>query len=251
MSTPALAATELTLAYGEEPALRDVNFVLAAGRSLAVIGPNASGKSTLLRAAAGLMSPASGQLDVPALTRPGGVALVSQSTDIDPGLPLTAGDVIRMARYARTGPLRRFRAPDRARIADAITRLDLTGLVGHQMHELSGGQRQRVLVAQGLAQDGDVLLLDEPLAGLDVVARRMILDVIATEREAGRTVVVTTHDFADARRCDAVLLLATRQIAFGSPHDVLQPGPLGEAFGGRMVRLADGSILVDDPHHRH
>ncbi|HZJ25491.1 MAG TPA: metal ABC transporter ATP-binding protein [Acidimicrobiia bacterium] len=251
MPTAALTAVDLTLTYGSAVAVRDADFVVPRGHTIAVIGPNGSGKSTLLRATAGLMPPAGGRLEVPALGQRGGVALVLQTTDVDPGLPLTVRDVVRMARYPRVGLFRRFRPADRNRVADAIERLELTELIGRQMHELSGGQRQRVLVAQGLAQGAELLLLDEPIAGIDVVTRQLILEVIDAERIAGRTVVVTTHDFDDARRCDAVLLLATKQIAFGSPTEVLQPGPLGEAFGGRMLRLADGSLLVDDPHHHH
>lgn len=251
MPVAALTAVDLALHYGPAVAVQGVEFVVPRGRTLAVIGPNGSGKSTLLRAVAGLMAPSRGRLDVPERGQRGGVALVFQTTDIDPALPLTVRDVVRMARYRWVGLYRRLRSPDRDRIDEAIERLELGDLLGRQMQELSGGQRQRVLVAQGLAQGAEVLLLDEPAAGLDVVTRQVVLDVIDAERAAGRTVVVTTHDFDDARRCDLVLLLATNQIAFGSPAEVLQPGPLGEAFAGRMLRLSDGSLLVDDPHHRH
>ena len=114
---------------------------------------------------------------------------------------------------------------------------------------LSGGQRQRVFVAQGLAQQGEVLLLDEPVTGLDVVSRQRILDVVAEERAAGRTIVMTTHDLAEASTTDHVLLLAGRIVAAGSPAEVLTADHLADAYGGRLLRLADGMVLIDDPHH--
>jgi manganese transport system ATP-binding protein len=106
-----------------------------------------------------------------------------------------------------------------------------------------------VFVAQGLAQRGDVLLLDEPVTGLDVVSRQHILDVVAEERAAGRTIVMTTHDLSEAADTDHVLLLAGRVVASGTPTDVLTAANLAEAYGGRLLRLADGMVLIDDPHH--
>src|SRR5690606_19133964 len=115
--------------------------------------------------------------------------------------------------------------------------------------DLSGGQRQRVLVAQGLAQGAELLLLDEPVNGLDTASRARILEVIAQERSAGRTVVLTTHDLADARRADHVVLLAGRVVAQGPPEEVLVPDVLRSAYGGRLLVVGDGRIHLDDPHH--
>ena len=133
---------------------------------------------------------------------------------------------------------------------EALTRLAIDDLAGRQFHDLSGGQRQRVLVAQGLAQDTGVLLLDEPVTGLDVVSRAVILDVVDEEAAAGRTVVVTTHNLDDARRCDQVLLLDTSPIAIGPPDTVLTEHHLRRAFGGRFIRIGD-ELILDDPHHAH
>jgi manganese transport system ATP-binding protein len=156
-----------------------------------------------------------------------------------------------MARYPRLGLAGRFRRADRLAVESAVERLEVGDLMRRQLGELSGGQRQRVLVAQGLAQEADLLLLDEPLTGLDLASRERILTIIDDERAAGRTVVVSTHDLGDARRCDLVLLIATRLVAFGPPDVALDPSTLREAYGSRLIRVDEGSVLLDDPHHHH
>src|SRR5262245_64845046 len=247
----AARADGLVLAYGTRPALVGATFTLPADASVALIGPNGSGKSTLLRALAGLVAPRAGVLEVSARTRRGAVALVLQTTDVDRALPITVRETVTMARYATRGAFGRLRAADHAAVRDALDRMDVADLAGRQLHELSGGQRQRVLVAQGLAQQADLLLLDEPVTGLDVVSRELILDAVAAERAAGRTVVVSTHDLDDARRADLVLLLANRVVACGPPDDVLCDGPLTAAYGGRVLRVPEGVVVMDDPCHGH
>ena len=238
-------ARGLDVRYGDHLALAGVDFALTAPASLAVIGPNGSGKSTLLGAVAGLTHPSAGTVATSSAP-----SLVLQSTDVECSLPITVRDTVALARYPRLGLVRRFRRDDRAAIETAMDRLDVLDLASRQLHELSGGQRQRVFVAQGLAQDADILLLDEPLTGLDVVSREVILTVMDEERDAGRIVVSTTHNLDDARRCDRVLLLATEPIAFGTPDEVLTDDHLRRAFGGRFLRLGD-QVLLDDPHHHH
>lgn len=247
----ALVATDLQLGYDDHLALAPASFSLPEGASVALIGPNGSGKSSILRAAAGLLPPQSGTLTVAAATRPGGVALVLQTTEVDRTLPLTVGEAVAMGRYPHLGLLRRAGAGDRAAVDRALERMDITDLRRRQIHELSGGQRQRVLVAQGLAQEADLLLLDEPVTGLDVVSRTLIDEAVAAERAAGRTILTTTHDLADARRADVVLLLANRLVAAGAPEDVLATEPLRDAYGGRLVTMGGDVVLLDDPHHGH
>ncbi len=241
----AVATEHLTVAYGARVALDDVTISVPVATTVAVIGPNGSGKSTLLHSLAGLLTPTSGRVSLGDAT----VALVLQATDVDRSLPITVRETVRMARYAVRGMFRPLRAVDHAAVDDAMTRLDVDGLADRQLHVLSGGQRQRVLVAQGLAQGADVLLLDEPVTGLDVVSRQVILDVIDQQRSLGRTVLMTTHSLEDARRCDLVLLLAGRAVACAAPDEVLVEANLRAAFGGRVLRLADGEVVVDDPHH--
>lgn len=244
--TTAIATCDLKVHYGDTVALSGVDLAVPAGTSLAVIGPNGSGKSTLLSALAGTVAPSGGSTSITGAAP----ALVLQSTDVDKSLPITVRETVSLARYPTLGLFRRFRSVDRDKVDYALTRLAIADLAGRQLHDLSGGQRQRVLIAQGLAQDTDVLLLDEPVTGLDVMSRAIILDVIDEEVASGRTVVMTTHNLDDARRCHQVLLLDTYPIAVGPPAIVLTEEHLRRAFGGRFIRVGD-ELILDDPHHTH
>ncbi len=243
-----MRARDVSVFYGSRPAVTGVSFEIPPGSTTAVIGPNGSGKSTLLGAIAALHELRAGSIDVPARAGAGGVALVLQSTDVDRSLPLTVRETVQMARYPRLGLLRRSGRPDRDAVRSALERVEMADRQWSQLSELSGGQRQRVLVAQGLAQESDLLLMDEPLTGLDLPSTRTISEVIGEERAAGRAVVFSTHDLADAAGADLVLLLATRQVAFGPPGQVLAPPALAEAFGGAMLHMDEGHIVLDDPH---
>jgi manganese transport system ATP-binding protein len=240
----AITICDLHVDYGSVHAVGDLSLEVPVGASVAVIGPNGSGKSTLLKVVAGVLEPTAGSVD----THGHDTAIVLQSTDVDRGVPITVRDTVAMARFGRLGLLRRFGSADREAVTTALQRLDIDDLAGRQIHQLSGGQRQRVFVAQGLAQDASVLLLDEPLTGLDVVSRNAIAGVLAAEHAAGRTLVTTTHNFADAGQADLVLLLATRFVAFGAPDEVFTEENLRAAFGGRIAHVGD-TVVVDDPHH--
>ena len=247
MADDLLRIDGLEVHYGGRTALSDVDLTVPAGVSVAVIGPNGSGKSTLLAAIIGLVPPIAGSIVVDRAS----TALVLQSTDVDPSLPITVEETVRMARYPRRGMLGRLRDDDREAIARAMVRTAVDDLAKRQLHELSGGQRQRVLVAQGLAQEADLLLLDEPVTGLDIVSREVILEVVAEERAAGRSVLMTTHSLEDAAMCDIVVLLAGRMVAAGTPAEVIDDVHLHAAFGNRVLRLTSGQLLLDDPHHSH
>jgi manganese transport system ATP-binding protein len=216
----------------------------------ALIGPNGAGKSTVLNAVAGLLQPRSGRLEVPARERRAGVAYVLQATHANEHLPLTVRETVTMGRYASTGPFRRLRAADREAVDAAMEALVISDLGNRPLRDLSGGQRQRAFVAQGLAQQADVLLLDEPITGLDVVSRQHIIDAIAKERAAGRAVMVSTHDLGDAAAADHLLLLAGRVVASGTPDDVLTEANLSAAYGGHLLRVGEQTLILDDhPHH--
>lgn len=244
--TIAIRVDDVQVRYGSIVALDGCTLEIPAGVSVAVIGPNGSGKSTLLKAIAGLIRPTRGTIDVGGRS----VSIVLQSTEVDRSLPLTVRDTVSTARYAQLGLLRRFGAADREAVDRAVARLDLQSVVGRQIHHLSGGQRQRAFVAQGLAQEADIVLLDEPLTGLDVVSRSLIDEALDGERDAGRTTVMTTHSFTEANACDLVALLSTRCIAFGRPATVLTEANLQLAFGGGFVRVGN-TLVLDDPHHEH
>lgn len=241
-----MTATDLHVDYGSVHAIGDLTLEIPEASSVAVIGPNGSGKSTLLKVIAGIVPPTSGRLD----TNGAPVAMVLQSTDVDRSVPITVRDTVAMARFGRLGLVRRFTDDDRAVVQRSLERLRVDDLADRQIHQLSGGQRQRVFVAQGLAQESPILLLDEPLTGLDITSRTIILEALDDEVAAGRTVVVTTHNFEDAARADLVLLVATRVIAFGPPDEVLTEERLRAAFGGRFAKVGD-TMVLDDPHHDH
>lgn len=251
--TPAaITVDNVTVVRGDNVALRQVSLEIAAGDLVAVIGPNGSGKSTLLAVISGLIAPQRGDVRVLGATpaaRHAEIAHVMQTTVTNPSLPLTVRETVRMGRYARSGAFRPLRAADRQAVDEAIERMHITDLVNRQLNELSGGQRQRAYVAQGLAQQAEILLLDEPVTGLDLVTQDRINTVIEQERAAGRTILQTTHDIGTARVADHVVLLATSVIAVGPPGKVLNPDDLATAYGGHVHLLEDGTIVLDDPHH--
>jgi manganese transport system ATP-binding protein len=248
-SQAAVRADAVTLGHGHHVAVTAATFHLPAGRSTVVVGPNGSGKSTVLHAVAGLLTPWSGTLTV---TSSGAdIAYVPQHLHADERLPIAVRDVVTMGRYARRGALGRLRGDDRAAVSTAMERLDVTPFARRQLAELSGGERQRVLVAQALAQEAQLLLLDEPLTGLDLPSQERIQAVVDEERAAGRTVVASTHSLAEAAMADHVLLLAGRVVAEGPPHDVLTEENLLQAYGTLVVSLEGGAVLVDDTPHHH
>lgn len=241
----------LDVAYGPIEAVRDATVDIQTGTVVAIIGPNGSGKSTLLSTISGLVTPTRGQVLVHGRPPKQGrqrVAHVLQSTVANEALPLTVIETVRMGTYAHTGLHRRLSRQDRQAIDDAVERMQLGGLTNRQLHELSGGQRQRTYVAQGLAQQADVLLLDEPITGLDLITQDTITSVMASERDRGTAVVLTTHDVGTARLADQVVLIATDIVAAGSPESVLTTENLAIAYGGHLHVLDDGSVVLDDPH---
>lgn len=247
-----VAASGLVLAYGDRVALTASDFHFPSAAVTALIGPNGSGKSSVLAAVAGLLEPTAGHITVlgssPTKVR-SRIAFVPQSTKVNDVLPVTVREVVAMGRYASLGLVRRFGPKDREAVDEALLRLDLEPLAARHLRELSGGQRQRVFVAQGLVQERDLLLLDEPTTGLDLVSTEVIHDVIASERATGRAVVVTTHDFAEARASDHVVLLANRVVAQGNPDEVFTPENLSAAYG-LEVSVADDHLELDDPAHQ-
>jgi manganese transport system ATP-binding protein len=252
LTSPVVVGRGITLRYGARLALATSDFTVPQAGLTVLIGPNGSGKSTLLAAIAGLTDPDEGELAVmgtsPTEAR-SRVSLVLQSTKVNEVLPVTVSEVVAMGRYASLGLLKRFQRPDRAVVGEALERLDLTRLAGRHLSELSGGERQRVFVAQGLVQEHDLLLMDEPLTGLDLISQAAIEKVIVEERSRGKTVIVTTHDLADASKADHVLLLAGRVVAAGPPEEVLVPEKLAEAYRAHVLD-ADGRLLLDDAAHR-
>lgn len=247
---PAIRATEAEFRYGTYVALGAATFSIPRGAITALIGPNGSGKSTLLSGIAGLDEPVSGEIVVEGPDGPAKVAFVLQTTKVNESLPITVREVVTMARYPSRSLLGRLSDEDRRIVDAALERMGVSDLANRHMRELSGGQRQRVFVAQGLAQEHDILLLDEPLTGLDLPSAMAIDAVIHEEQVAGHTIVISTHDLAEARVADHVLLLANRVVASGTPSEVLTAENLKEAYGPSLLHVDGGELFLDDPAHR-
>lgn len=247
MSHVAVRARGLAVRYGTTTALAPSDFEVGKGGVTAIIGPNGSGKSTLLNAIAGLVDVSAGTIEVDVAA--GKLSYVMQATKVNESLPVTVREVVAMGRYATLGSYRWMGADDGDAIERAMDRLELSGLGSKHLNELSGGQRQRVFVAQGLAQGHDMLLLDEPLTGIDLTTAQAIDDIIHDETNDGCTVIMTTHDLSEARTADHVILLSGRVVAWGRPNEVLTEKNLVEAYGQSLLHVEKGRVFLDDPAH--
>lgn len=239
-------ADDVCVHYGSTVALAPTSFELQPGVSVALVGSNGSGKTTLLSLLAGLVHPEDGDLSVD-----GTVSMVTQHRDHHRWMPLSVEEVLRMGRFPNRGLLGRLRADDRASLDTAAAMLEVGHLRRRSFGDLSGGQQQRVLVAQAIASEPDILLLDEPITGLDLPSQLRILHVIEQHAAGGGIVVFSTHHLAEARRADRVMLMAGCVLADGEPDEVLVPALLAEAFGGRLIRDDGTTIVVDDHGHDH
>jgi len=227
-------------------ALRDVEFAAGPGQIVGVLGPNGGGKTTLFRALLGELPVRRGEVALP-----GRPAYVPQTERARLDFPVSALDVALMGAYARTPWYRRVARADREHAAAALARVGLAEQAGATFGTLSGGQRQRVLIARALVQDAEVLLLDEPLSGVDGVSAARIEAVFAELRGEGRTLLVATHDVRQAGEWDRVLCLHRRQIEYGPPAAVLSPETLRETYGGELIVLPGGARAVGVGHHAH
>lgn len=245
----AIEAVDVEYRFGSTVAVAPSSFTVPEGAITALIGPNASGKSTLLSGIAGLLTPSSGSIVVHQAKTRKQIAFVLQTTKVNDALPITVQEVVTMGRYPSLSAFGRLTDRDRRAINTAMERMSITEVAHRHLRELSGGQRQRVFVAQGLAQDHEILLLDEPLTGLDITSAQAIDAVIHEEQGLGRTIVISTHDLAEARVSDHVVLMAGRVVASGTPQEVLTTERLKEAYGSSFLHVNGGEVFLDDPAH--
>ncbi len=243
-NVPYIQAGKLDIGYQEEAIVSDINFELKKGQAIALIGTNGSGKSTLLRTIIKLLPPLGGNLSVfgmPPGTNPRRIAYLGQFHASSFILPIRAIDVIRMGRFPLHGLFGKMNQEDDEIIIHAMHIMGIEKLANTPLRFLSGGQRQRTYLAQVLAHRADLLVLDEPTAGLDAGGRDLYLQAIQSELLRGASAVIATHDIQEeATLCNQVMLLARRVVAFGAPQDVLTPEALLETFG----------IVVTDEHKR-
>ncbi len=245
VGTSPIRADGLSVSFGARHALEDVSFAAPPASFVGVLGPNGAGKTTLLRALLGAVDHRGSK------SLAGRPAYVPQSGAIDTAFPIDALGVVLMGYYPRLGWRRRPRRTDRLRSLEILEQLGLGPEARVSFGSLSSGQRQRALVGRALAQEGDVLLLDEPLTGIDAPSQEVILQALEAERRLGRTILMTTHDLGQAARvCDHLLILNRSVVAMGPTEEVFRPEVLGRAYGPELM-VFDGRVALLDEHAHH
>ena len=256
--SPGLEVRDVSVTYRTGlAALRDMRFTLPRATITALVGVNGSGKSTLFKSIMGFVPLAAG--DVRILGLPGRealrrnlVAYVPQAEEVDWTFPVLVGDVVMMGRYGHMGLLRRPSAEDRAKVAAALGRVGMAGLADRQIGELSGGQKKRVFLARALAQEGQVILLDEPFTGVDVTTEDAIIALLRDLRDEGRVMLISTHNLGSVPDfCDRAVLINRSLLADGPTEEVFTPANLERAFGGKLRHFVlGGAALHEDDDQR-
>lgn len=243
-SQSAIAVEGLTVRYGSQPVLTDVSFALPAGQLVGIIGPNGAGKTTLLKAILGLVPRVGGTVAVggaPVARRGGRIAYVAQRDTVNWRFPASVLDVVLMGRYSRLGWMRRPGASDRVLAQRCLGQVGMEAYASRAIADLSGGQQQRVFLARALAQEPDVLLLDEPISGVDAPTQEAILDILQKLAAQGKTLLLTTHDLRfSIARVDMIMALNRRVVALGPAASVLTPQVLAATYGTQLM-LSDGT----------
>jgi manganese/iron transport system ATP-binding protein len=235
-------------------ALRDASFELGPGTICGLVGVNGSGKSTLFKAIMGFLAPVAGEIRICGLDpreaqKRNLVAYVPQAEDVDWNFPVLVEDVVMMGRYGRMGLLRIPSATDKRKVAEALERVGMTAYRKRQIGELSGGQRKRVFLARALAQQGLIMLLDEPFTGVDVKTETAIIELLRELKAQGHLMLVSTHNLGSVPDfCDQVVLLLHTVLAAGPTPTTFTQANLERAFGGvlRHFRLEGSELHADD-----
>ena len=253
-----LSVRNVSVTYGNgKTALRDASFELGAGAICGLVGVNGSGKSTLFKSIMGFVTPSSGTVRISGLAaheaqKRNLIAYVPQSEDVDWNFPVLVEDVVLMGRYGQMGFLRMASAKDRLKVDTALERVGMTAYRKRQIGELSGGQKKRVFLARALAQEGLVMLLDEPFTGVDVKTEAAIVDLMRELKAQGHLMLVSTHNLGSVPDfCDQVVLVLGTVLAAGPTATTFTQANLERAFGGvlRHFKL-DGAALHDDDDRR-
>lgn len=248
--TPILKAVNLKVRYESGLALNDVSFELITGERMAVVGPNGAGKSTLFKIIAGVMRQDDGSVSIYG-GEPRGhicIAYLPQRSQVDWNFPVTVTDVVMMGRTRRLGYLRWPAGRDREIVQQSLSVVGMEALAGRQINQLSGGQQQRMFIARALAQEAELMLMDEPVTGLDSPSQDELFKVLDRLKENGVTVMLALHDLKLAsERFDRIMLLNRRLIGLGKPAEVLREEILKKAYGDRIQVLThDQNVSVID-----
>jgi manganese/iron transport system ATP-binding protein len=249
LNKPILEVSHLAIRYNGHAALEEITFHLHEGERIAVVGPNGAGKSTLFKVIAGVLQPNAGEVNIFG-SRPRGhncIAYIPQRTQVDWNFPVSVADVVMMGRSAKLGLFHWPHKNDWEHVHHALEIVALSDLAERQIGQLSGGQQQRMFIARALAQEAELMLMDEPLSGLDTPSQEGLLDLLDTLRNQNVTVMVATHDLDQAaRHFERIMLLNHRIIAFDVPQQVMQTDHLLQAYGGRLKIDSGGTMLVDE-----
>ena len=240
-----LKVDNLTVTYNGKYALEDVSFSVQQGERVAIVGPNGAGKSTLFKALVGLLHPTRGTLNANGAE----FGYVTQRSVVDWSFPVTVHDTVMMGRIGKMGMFRWPSRNDRSIVAAALKKVEMQDYAGRQIGELSGGQQQRVFLARALAQESELLLLDEPLSGLDMPSQEAFLALLNNLQSSGITMLIATHDLNQAAQLfPQIMLLNHRLVAFGGASDVLVEDVLLQAYGDQMhvVQTEHGNVIVTD-----
>ncbi len=248
---PILSVEDLTVTYGEVHAVDSISFHLEEGDQVAVIGPNGAGKSTLFKAIAGVLRPARGEVRIGGFQPTGHIciAYIPQRSQIDWTFPVTVMDVVMMGRIGRLGWLRRPRKRDKDFVRECLAVVRMDPLADRQIGGLSGGEQQRMFIARALAQEAELMLMDEVMAACDTPSQEEIFRILQTLKDRNVTVLVSTHDLEEAAsRFDRVMLLNRELIGFGSSEEVFTAERLKKAYGGhlRLVNTPGGTLILND-----
>ncbi|MBN9386565.1 MAG: metal ABC transporter ATP-binding protein [Chloroflexi bacterium] len=248
ISTPLLKIENLSVAYGPVIALRNVNLELTANNLVGVIGPNGAGKSSLLKGILGMV-PQSGKVSISGKSLDQArqrISYVPQRSEVHWDFPITVEEVVMMGRYRQIGWIKFPSKTDRRIVADTIEQVGMYDLRKRQIGQLSGGQQQRVFVARALAQQGDIILLDEPLSGVDTTSQEVIMQLLEKLRDEGKLIVMATHDLnTAARECSCCCCINHRLVAVGAPQQIFKPQVLAETYGGSVLTVNNGEISKD------
>ena len=253
-----ISARDVTVTYRNgHTALRDATFDIPTGTITALVGVNGAGKSTLFKAIMGFVPAAKGEITVLGMPvkealKQNIVAYVPQSEEVDWSFPVLVEDVVMMGRYGHMAFFRRPKKADHVAVTEALDRVNMTEYRHRQIGELSGGQRKRVFLARALAQEGKVILLDEPFTGVDVQTEDQIIDLLREMRDEGRVMLVSTHNLGSVPEfCDRTVLVKETVIAYGTTEETFTHDNLELAFGGVLRHFViGGSDLHDDDDAR-
>ncbi len=249
--SPILELKNISVRFNGTTALDNICFKLLPGERVAIVGPNGAGKSTLFNVVSGVLRPTKGRVDIYG-HRPRRhicIAYVPQRSQVDWKFPVNVGDVVMMGRAGKLGLFRWPKRKDWQRVEESLELVGMAHLAKRQIGELSGGQQQRVFIARALAQEAELMLMDEPLTGLDIKSQEDIFSIFDKLRERDVTVMVATHDLnLAAERFDRLMLLNQSIIGFGQAHEVFTPELLNQAYSGsmRLIDTLNGTLFISD-----